>query len=128
MNGRLTVSGNLMRLAPGQHGIHVHQNGDLANACAAAGAHFNPAGVNHGAPTANPHHVGDMGNIRAGNNNVAAVMISNLEIPLSGPNSVLGRAIVVHANPDDLGLGGTPLSLTTGNSGRRVACGVIVAA
>jgi len=44
---------------------------------------------------------------------------------LNGPNSIIGRAVVVHADPDDLGLGGHELSSTTGNAGARISCGLI---
>ncbi|XP_057475124.1 superoxide dismutase [Cu-Zn] 2-like isoform X1 [Actinidia eriantha] len=55
----------------------------------------------------------------------ASFTIVDKQIPLCGPHSIIGRAVVVHADPDDLGKGGHELSLTTGNAGGRVACGVI---
>ncbi|KAF7138546.1 hypothetical protein RHSIM_Rhsim07G0176700 [Rhododendron simsii] len=47
------------------------------------------------------------------------------QVSLTGPGSIVGRAIVVHVNPDDLGRGGHELSKSTGNNGKRIACGVI---
>ncbi|XP_060959507.1 superoxide dismutase [Cu-Zn] 2 isoform X1 [Cannabis sativa] len=56
---------------------------------------------------------------------VAEVSIKDWQIPLSGPDSILGRAVVVHADPDDLGKGGHELSKSTGNAGARIGCGII---
>ncbi|KFK24095.1 hypothetical protein AALP_AAs61343U000100, partial [Arabis alpina] len=53
----------------------------------------------------------------------ATFTITDSQIPLTGPNSIVGRAIVVHADHDDLGKGGHELSLATGNAGGRIACG-----
>ena len=66
-----------------------------------------------------------MGNIVANNQGVATVKLSDTVMSLSGQTSIIGRTVVVHADPDDLGLGGHELSKTTGNAGGRVACGVI---
>ncbi|RXH76124.1 hypothetical protein DVH24_019012 [Malus domestica] len=79
----------------------------------------------HGAPSDKERHAGDLGNIVAGPDGVAEVSLQDWQIPLSGPNSILGRAVVVHADPDDLGKGGHELSKTTGNAGARVGCGII---
>ena len=75
-------------------------------------------------------HRGDLGNIVADESGVANIDIVNKQISLFprlsiGNNIVLGRAFVVHALTDDLGRGGNPDSLTTGNAGQRLACGVI---
>lgn len=121
----VTVTGEITGLTPGQHGFHIHEFGDTTNGCTSAGAHYNPFNKTHGAPDAENRHVGDLGNVIAGPNGVAKVNITDSQISLSGTYSVLGRAMVVHADPDDLGLGGHELSLTTGNAGARVACGVI---
>ena len=59
------------------------------------------------------------------NTGVAVATITDRLVKLSGETSVIGRAIVVHADRDDLGRGGFPDSLTTGHAGARVACGVI---
>lgn len=70
--------------------------------------------------------MGDLGNIEADDNGVAKVNITDKLIALSGTNNIIGRAIVIHADPDDLGLGGFDDSKTTGHAGLRVACGIIV--
>lgn len=70
-------------------------------------------------------HVGDLGNINAGQDGSASISITDSLISLTGANCVLGRAIVVHSDADDLGKGGKADSLTTGHAGSRVACGVI---
>ncbi|CAL4922656.1 unnamed protein product [Urochloa decumbens] len=56
---------------------------------------------------------------------VANINVTDSQIPLTGPNSIIGRAVVVHADPDDLGKGGHELSKSTGNAGGRIACGII---
>ena len=99
---------------------------------ARSGPHFNPAGKTHGAPGDEERHAGDLGNITANAEGVATVSLVDKQIPLTGPNSILGRAVVVHELVDDLGKGdhsepGTQgkTSKTTGNAGARLACGVI---
>ncbi|CAL1285483.1 unnamed protein product [Larinioides sclopetarius] len=124
----VTVSGEIRGLSPGLHGFHIHQYGDLSGGCASAGGHFNPFQKNHGAPTDEERHVGDLGNIQAGSNGVATINIVDHQLRLCGPISVMGRAIVVHAQQDDLGRGGNEESLRTGNAGSRVGCCVIGAA
>lgn len=70
-------------------------------------------------------HVGDLGNVTADDAGKAAVNISDSQVTLVGPQSVIGRTMVIHADIDDLGKGGHELSPTTGNAGARLACGVI---
>ncbi|MCL7033533.1 hypothetical protein MKW94_014298, partial [Papaver nudicaule] len=91
---------------------------DLSN----TGPHFNPAGKDHGAPSDETRHAGDLGNLVVGADGKVDLNISDKQIPLTGPNSIIGRAVVVHADPDDLGKGGHELSKTTGNAGARIAC------
>ncbi|ONL95134.1 Superoxide dismutase [Zea mays] len=69
------------------------------------GPHFNPHNKPHGAPFDDERHLGDLGNIVANEDGDAEVFIRDLQISLSGPHSILGRAVVVHADPDDLGRG-----------------------
>ncbi|PNT06886.1 hypothetical protein POPTR_013G056900v4 [Populus trichocarpa] len=124
-NGATHVTGRITGLSPGLHGFHIHALGDTTNGCNSTGPHFNPLKKDHGAPSDKERHAGDLGNIIAGSDGVAEVSIKDLQIPLSGMHSILGRAVVVHADPDDLGKGGHELSKTTGNAGARVGCGIV---
>lgn len=89
--------------------------------------------------------MGDLGNIDGGQTGTASIRITDSVISLSGPHSIIGRAVVIHQNEDDLGLGkvvshvflikkfekktgvlgGYEDSLTTGRAGPRIGCGVI---
>ncbi|KAJ3672212.1 hypothetical protein LUZ60_006933 [Juncus effusus] len=124
-DGPTTVKIRVTGLTPGPHGFHLHEYGDTTNGCISTGAHFNPNKMKHGAPQDEIRHAGDLGNIIANSDGVAEATIVDNQIPLSGPNSVIGRAFVVHELKDDLGKGGHELSLTTGNAGGRLACGVV---
>ncbi|KAI9060870.1 hypothetical protein FKP32DRAFT_1760000 [Trametes sanguinea] len=122
----VTVSGEIKNLDPSaKRGFHIHASGDLSNGCISAGAHFNPFGRTHGAPTDLNRHVGDLGNIESDSKGVASFSFEDTMISLNGPLSIVGRAVVVHAGTDDLGRGGDDESLKTGNAGSRAACGVI---
>ncbi|XP_078441874.1 copper/zinc superoxide dismutase 3 isoform X2 [Wolffia australiana] len=117
------VTGKITGLTPGFNGFHIHTFGDTSNGCNSTGPHFNPLKKEHGAPGDDNRHAGDLGNIIADQTGVAEVSLKDLQIPLNGIDSILGRAIVVHADADDLGRGGHELSKTTGNAGARIACG-----
>jgi len=126
-----TIKGQISGLAPGEHGFHVHEYGDSTNGCVSAGPHFNPHGNTHGGPQDVMRHVGDLGNVVAGADGVAKFEIIDNLIQINGPNSVVGRSLVVHAETDDLGRGQGDKraeSLKTGNAGSRLACGVIALA
>uniref|UniRef100_A0A0E0CL47 superoxide dismutase n=1 Tax=Oryza meridionalis TaxID=40149 RepID=A0A0E0CL47_9ORYZ len=119
--GYTEVRGRVTGLAPGLHGFHIHSFGDTTNGCNSTGPHFNPNNKSHGAPSDDERHVGDLGNIVANKDGVADIFIKDLQISLSGPHSILGRAVVVHADSDDLGrvfqsclrFGSSTLSVTT---------------
>lgn len=105
----------------GAHGFHVHEIGDCsAEDFTSAGGHFNPAGVPHAGPDDAERHAGDLGNV-----NVEAEGIGTLQLTSSlltvedGPNSVVGRAVILHEAEDDL------MTQPTGAAGSRLACGVI---
>lgn len=154
-NEPVFVEGNITGLVPGLHGFHVHGKGDLRNGCTSTGGHFNPFNVRqafnyfifaspnllfkksllifivcliqqpHGSPTDRYRHVGDLGNLQADGSGVALFKFSDSVISLSGINSIVGRATLVHQLEDDLGRGNNDESTKTGNAGARLACGVI---
>ena len=107
--------------ANGTHGFHIHEKGNCSAADASsAGAHVNPTGGKHGGPVGAVRHGGDLGNLRADANGFAHASIEVMGITLgTDPNSIIGRAVIVHAGPDDL------KSQPAGNSGARVACGLV---
>lgn len=110
----------------GKHGFHVHEAGDLSSQCDSACAHFNPYNKIHGCPKSKNRHVGDLGNLVTDETGRAIYRMTDKQIKLRGPKSnIIGRGLVIHADEDDCGLGGDEASLTTGNSGKRIACAVI---
>lgn len=120
------VVGYLRNLPRGNHGMHIHEFGDVTNGCTSAGEHFNPHHRNHGGPNDAERHVGDLGNVYScGSGTVAIIDMVDNVITLFGPHNVLGRSLVVHAMEDDYGKGDNDLSKVTGNSGSRLGCGVI---
>lgn len=63
--------------------------------CTSAGAHFNPFGKTHGAPGDEERHVGDLGNVTADADGKAAINITDKMLSLTGPQSIIGRTVVV---------------------------------
>lgn len=130
MNGKVTltetpegvkITTEITGLKPGSvHGYHVHQNGKCEGPdFKSAGDHFNPSGKDHGGPAAMNKHMGDLGNLVADKQGVA-----KSEVMVNGNNLLpqyVGKAVIIHAKPDDLS------SQPSGDSGDRIACGVIKA-
>lgn len=123
---QILVDARFDGLTPGQHGFHVHEKGDCSAPDAmSAGGHFNPGGTGHGGPSHESRHAGDLGNLDADASGKAALQLTvpakqlSLSANASSANSVIGKALIVHADPDDY------KTQPTGNSGKRVACGII---
>lgn len=120
---RIALTG--YRLPPGEKGVHIHAVG----VCQppefnSAEAHFNPGGKKHGMGVPEGPHAGDLPNLKVAANGEGGIDYVNTLVTLRpGPNSLLGdngTAIIIHAAPDDM------KTDPTGNSGGRIACGVIV--
>jgi Cu-Zn family superoxide dismutase len=108
------------------HGFHVHESGDLSDKCESMCAHFNPFKKNHGCPGKKERHVGDLGNLKTDAKGNAQYTFYDDVIRLRGTKAnILGRGLIIHADPDDCGSGGYPDSLTTGHAGKRIACAII---
>lgn len=124
MGDKVRVSVFVEGLKPGaEHGFHIHEVGDCSSADGmSAGGHFNPFNKPHGHPDSAERHAGDLPSLRAGKDGRAKIEV---EMPLisvkGGAGSIIGRGLIVHADPDDY------KTQPTGNAGARLACGVIQA-
>ena len=113
-------------MTDGEHGFHIHEYGDLTEGCESACAHFNPDGTTHGGLDSEVRHAGDLGNITSESGRAEGRLSTpTLSLNPRKRDCVVGRMIIVHADRDDLGLGGDAESLKTGNAGKRLGCGVI---
>jgi Cu-Zn family superoxide dismutase len=122
VGSKVRVVANVSGLTPGrEHGFHVHEAGDCSSGDGmGAKGHFNPQGKPHGPPSSAERHAGDMPALRAdasGN----AKLDTELDIMTvaPGPASIVGRGLILHADPDDY------KTQPTGNAGARLACAVI---
>ncbi|HET6760875.1 MAG TPA: superoxide dismutase family protein [Gemmatimonadaceae bacterium] len=125
-NGLVNVDIASLALPPGTHGIHFHAVGMCdggSTAFSTAGAHYNPLGREHGLENPNGPHAGDAPNIVTPVAGFGRVAFATNRVRLTPGTLTLfdpdGSAIVVHANPDD------QMSQPAGNSGARIACGVV---
>jgi Cu-Zn family superoxide dismutase len=121
--GGVQLTGQVTGLAPNsEHAFHIHQTGDCSSPdFKSAGEHFNPDGAMHGAPDSATHHLGDLPSLKANDQGTANVdaLIANATLADGGMHDILGKALVVHAKADDY------KTQPSGNSGDRIACGVI---
>jgi len=120
-DGGVAVHARIAGLKPnGLHGFHLHEKGDCASPDGtSAGGHFNPTGAPHG-PQQGPHHAGDMPALQADAAGVAEAKFTLKGVAMgSGATDIVGKAVIVHANPDDYA------TQPTGNAGARIACGVV---
>ena len=118
---KVQVNAKVAGLTPGGHGFHIHEKGDCSSGDGmSTGGHFNPRGKPHAMHTTPDRHTGDMPMLVAdasGN----AMLVIELDVMAigSGESDIVGRGLIVHKDPDDFA------TQPTGNSGARVACGVI---
>jgi len=127
--GGVEIRYNLAGLpGAGPFGFHVHETGDCGpdstgTPAGAAGGHFNPMASPHGAHDAAPtaRHAGDLGNVTPGADGRAVGTLTDSLLAFTGPTTLVGRAVVLHAEADDLE------TQPTGDAGGRIACGVIEA-
>ncbi len=122
-DGGVRIEAHVTGLTPGGHGFHLHEKGDCsAPDATSAGGHFNPTKKAHGHPDKGEHHLGDLPMLEADAKGEATLTTVVKGVSISeGENGIVGRAVIVHAAPDDY------KTQPTGNSGGRVACGVIQA-
>lgn len=118
---KVLVVAEVSGLTPGLHGFHIHEKGDCSAPDAmSAGGHFNPGSKPHGGPGGSERHGGDLGNLNADSNGKARLSLEIEGVTLeAGANSIIGKGLIVHRDPDDF------KTQPTGNSGPRVACGII---
>jgi Cu-Zn family superoxide dismutase len=119
--GGVEVNATFTQLS-GNHGFHIHKAGDLrGEGCKGACDHYHIGSPqNHGGPPSQgkkQRHTGDLGNVTEGSYRYVLkdVLVDDL----------FGRSVIIHADEDDYGLGGFEDSLTTGHSGKRIACAII---
>jgi len=119
---KVVVEAKVSGLTPGGHGFHIHEKGDCSSGDGmSAGGHFNPTAKPHGNPAAADHHIGDIPMLvaDASGNATLSIELGGMAVG-SGATDVVGKAVIVHKDPDDY------TTQPTGNSGARVACGLIV--
>jgi superoxide dismutase, Cu-Zn family len=121
----VSIRGEIAGLTPGkEHGFHVHEFGECSLPdFKSAGEHFNPTKDPHGGPKSTKRHLGDLPNAKADENGRATVDVT-IKGPTvgdtdAGPAEIRGKALVLHAMPDDY------KTQPSGGSGDRIACGVI---
>jgi Cu-Zn family superoxide dismutase len=116
----VSISLTALGLPPGEHGVHVHMTGACeAPAFESAGAHWNPTDQTHGLEDPPGQHAGDMPNLTVDEDGTGTLDYQLVGSTFDGLLDADGSALVVHAMPDD------QMTDPSGNSGDRVACGIL---
>ncbi len=123
-DGTVTLNLNVQGATPGEHALHLHQNGDCsAPDATSAGGHWNPSMTDHGKREEGAtYHAGDIDNIVVGADSTGTLTMTVKGWSVGGDENtnVIGRAIIIHAQADDF------VSQPAGAAGAREGCGVIV--
>lgn len=114
------VTADLKGLGPSKtHGFHIHENGICEDDFKSAGDHFNPTGLQHGAPGVDSH-AGDLGNVTSDAYGNASFSYISKQLTVDATShGVLGKSVIIHSGEDDLE------SQPAGDAGWRMGCGVI---
>src|SRR5690554_4335791 len=123
-NGTVKMVLRVENLSPGEHAVHLHENGDCsAPDATSAGAHWNPTGDPHGKRGANGFHAGDIDNLNVGDDGIGTLEMEFDDWSIGGSEetNILNKAVIIHADADDFE------SQPAGDAGGRIACGAIQA-
>ena len=123
VEGGVRVVADVAGLKPGLHGFHIHEHGDCGGpGMENAGGHYNPTNRPHGGPDSSidQRHIGDLGNLEANEEGIAQYNRVDSVISLKGEHSIIGKSVLIHADPDDL------KTQPTGNAGKKIGCGEII--
>jgi Cu-Zn family superoxide dismutase len=121
-DGKLSITVQLSSAPPGAHAVHLHEKGDCsAPDASSAGGHWNPDGKPHGKRGSGAFHAGDLGNVEIGPDGTGSLSldVSDWSLGAGSEKSPVGKAVVVHAQPDDF------VTQPDGGGGQRIACGVV---
>ena len=124
-DGKVQLNVQVKGISPGLHGIHIHQYGTCSPTFAAAGGHYNPLDRHHGLDNPKGPHAGDLPNLIINSDGAGTLKTTTDRVTLTPGRTSLfngnGTSLVIHAKPDD------QKTDPSGNSGDRIACGVITA-
>jgi len=119
------IEGKIYGASQGKHGFHIHEKNSIQDGCASTGMHFNPTNSDHGDLEGLIRHAGDMGNVVSEDGKNIVTKMHSTNMTLFGDNSIIGRTCVIHELEDDLGTKDDAASKLNGNSGKRLACGIV---
>lgn len=122
-NGKVRIEVKVENLTPGEHAVHLHENGDCSAADASsAGGHWNPTMKPHGKRgDGTAFHKGDIDNMKVGDDGKGSLTMTIEGWSIGGADStnIIGKSVIIHEKADDF------TSQPSGNAGGRISCGVI---